>query len=209
MNERKIIPMSLEDCPKAVEIHLQAFEGFFLSLLGPSFLSLLYKSIIEDDSGIAFVAKKNEQILGFVAGTIQPTGFYSRLIKRHLFEFFLSSLFAFYKNPEIAPRLFRALKKPGQSVPKENCATLMSIAVDPICQSSGVGKELVTAFLEEARSKGSKYVNLTTDAINNENVNRFYLRMGFELFRSFTTPEGREMNEYLIAIDGKAEPVSK
>ena len=40
------------------------------------------------------------------------------------------------------------------------------------------------------------YINLETDAENNDAVNRFYVKNGFELARSYFSPEGREMNEY-------------
>jgi len=43
-------------------------------------------------------------------------------------------------------------------------------------------------------------VNLTTDKDNNDALNAFYRRLGFQLVRSFATPEGRWMNEYAIDL---------
>ncbi len=82
----------------------------------------------------------------------------------------------------------------------ENCATLMSVAVAPDAQGGGIGKLLINAFLAEAKNRGVQQVNLTTDKVNNESVNAFYQKLGFNKIASFTTPEGREMNEYLIEI---------
>jgi ribosomal protein S18 acetylase RimI-like enzyme len=76
----------------------------------------------------------------------------------------------------------------------------MSIAVNPDEQSRGVGKELVKGFLEEAKKRGLHQVDLTTDAIGNEAVNHFYQSLGFELERTYTTPDGRVMNEYLFNL---------
>ncbi len=79
----------------------------------------------------------------------------------------------------------------------------MSIAVVPEAQGFGVGQKLVHAFLVEASRRGCEHVNLTTDRLNNESANRFYQRLGFSLFNNYITPEGREMNEYLIALSPK------
>lgn len=76
----------------------------------------------------------------------------------------------------------------------------MSIAVLPECQGSGIGQLLVRAFLDEAKRRGLRQVDLTTDRDNNESANRFYQRMGFVCERSFVTPENRAMNEYVIDL---------
>lgn len=192
--------MQLGDCSSVVDIHIRSFKGFFLTFMGPAFLSLLYRATIADPSGIAIISENEGKITGFVTGTTQPSGFYTRLLKNHLFGFVWSSLQGFLRKPSILPRLLRAFSMPGQPLPVENCTTLMSIAVDPDCQGQGIGKLLVNAFLIEAHGKGSQHVNLTTDAVNNEAGNHFYKSLGFELFRKYTTPEGRIMNEYLIRI---------
>jgi ribosomal protein S18 acetylase RimI-like enzyme len=79
----------------------------------------------------------------------------------------------------------------------------MSLAVDPRCQSVGAGRTLVSAFLDEARRRGSTKVDLTTDKIGNDRVNRFYESLGFRVVREVVTPEHRVMNEYEIDLSGK------
>jgi GNAT superfamily N-acetyltransferase len=76
----------------------------------------------------------------------------------------------------------------------------MSISVEPLLQGHGIGRILVSTFMEECRSRGCTHVNLTTDAVNNSETNTFYHQLGFELRQSFTTPEGRIMNEYVIPL---------
>ena len=93
-----------------------------------------------------------------------------------------------------------AFSKPRQEQVFEKCGLLMSIAVHPECQGQGIGKQLVNAFLEEAHQCGADYVNLTTDAENNDAVNIFYQSIGFNKYRTFTTPEKRIMNEYVIQL---------
>lgn len=48
---------------------------------------------------------------------------------------------------------------------------------------------------------GALEVELRTDKYNNQATKLFYQRLGFIMERSFTTPEGREMNQYLIELD--------
>ncbi len=79
-------------------------------------------------------------------------------------------------------------------------ALLMSIAVNPDEQGKGVGRQLISAFLQEARSCGASSVLLSTDAINNDAVNHFYLRAGFQILKVYVTPEKRQMNEYIYPL---------
>ncbi len=192
--------MQAIDRMDVVNLHLRTFPGFFLTFMGPAFLSQLYGATMADPSGIAIVAINDNRVSGFVTGTTRPSGFFERLRKQHLLGFFFASFGAFLRNPSILPRLFRAFRLSGQPLPGDNCATLMSLAVDPDCQGQGYGKRLVDEFLKEARTRGAQCVNLTTDVVGNDMVNQFYLRLGFVLYRKFTTPEGRLMNEYLFKL---------
>jgi len=198
-----VIPMKLEHIKSVVDVHLQSFRGFFLSFLGREFLSELYRGIVTDPSGIAFVVVAYERVIGFVAGTDHPAGFYKRLLGKRWWRFGLASLPAIIKTPQVFFRLIRALSMPTQVTAENDRGTLMSIAVLPGKQNKGTGHLLTKTFLEEAKERGLRQVDLTTDKLNNDSVNAFYIREGFYLTRSFETPEGREMNEYVINLPAK------
>jgi colanic acid biosynthesis glycosyl transferase WcaI len=55
----------------------------------------------------------------------------------------------------------------------------------------------VFKWLDEVKSRGSKGAFLTTDAENNDSINKFYQKIGFTLESSYSTPEGRKMNRYI------------
>jgi len=192
--------MGLADVGAAVRVHLEGFTGFFLSFLGPAFLHELYAATIEDRDGIGFIAEEGREILGFVTGTAQPSGFYRRLLRQRWWRFGWAALRPAIKRPAIIPRLFRALSMPGQTAGKIETGTLMSIAVRPDVQGKGVGKALVLAVLEEAGRRGVSKVDLTTDAVGNEGVIQFYEGLGFVCEREFRTAEGRVMREYGIGV---------
>lgn len=201
MSTSAIRKMKKDDCQTVVAIHLAAFQGFFLSFLGEKFLTVFYRCLLADSSGIALISETDEhKIVGFVAGSDHPKGLYRDLLKKYWFEFAWASLEAFAKKPSILPRLLRGFTLPSHELPEPDCATLMSIAVDPQYQGHHIGLSLLDAFLEESVLRNVKYVNLTTDAINNDMVNSFYQAHGFRLFRTYTTPENRQINEYLIKI---------
>jgi ribosomal protein S18 acetylase RimI-like enzyme len=192
--------MQKEDIHDVAQIHLSAFPGFFLSFLGRHFLSELYLSIIQDQSGMAFVCEEKEQLVGFVAGASRLSGFFSRLLCWRWWRFAYSALIPVLKNPLIIPRLLRAIRKPRDVSNHVDTGTLMSLAVVPEMQGCGIGQVLVRAFLEEAARRGLRHIDLMTDKNNNDSVNQFYKRMGFRCLQTFVTPEGRAMNEYVVDI---------
>ena len=195
--------MTVSDVPDVVRVHLVAFPGFFLSFLGPRFLSLFYEECVRQEE-IACVAISQGQIAGFVMGSAHPAQFYAGLVKRRAPRFAVVALPAVIRQPRIALRVVRALGKPREARRIDGTATLMSLGVAPDRHGQGVGRGLVAAFLEEARARGSSRVDLTTDKASNEKTNEFYRRSGFVVDREITTPEGRVLNEYAIVLEPPA-----
>ena len=193
--------LSVNNVREVAAVHLSSFPGFFLSILGSRFLSLLYYGICTAPEGIAFVYVNDVgDPVGFVAGTSNPGGFYSRLLKKYWFNFVLASIVPVLRRPEIVGRLVRALSHPSGNPVGNHVAGLFSIGVLPELQGSGIGRVLMHAFLKEARRKGCRKVFLTTDRDGNEVVNQFYMSCGFTLERQYVTPEGRRMNEFWIDL---------
>jgi ribosomal protein S18 acetylase RimI-like enzyme len=197
--------MTLDDVPAVVKVHLESFPGFFLTFLGKSFLRELYSAILADQDGIGFVAKIDNNIAGFVAGTSQPAGFYRRMLCQRWWRFAFASVIPVLKRPIIVPRLLRAFSMPEQVTHQDKRGTLMSIAVLPGSQGAGVGRALVLAFLDAAAKRGLHQVDLTTDRDNNAAANQFYQNLGFVCVRSYLTPEGRAMNEYVFELSSPAQ----
>lgn len=194
--------MNMDDVSQVVSVHLSSFPGFFLSFLGPRFLSLYYSGIVKAPEGISLVCLNTEGIpSGFVAGSTNPRGFYSRLLKRDWIKFGLASVGPIIKKPVAFKRIVRAFLHPAGNPPGNDVAGLFSIGVLPELQGTGAGKQLVLAFLNETRSRGCNRVFLTTDRDNNDTVNAFYEKLGFLVERQYDTPEGRRMNEYWIDLN--------
>lgn len=196
-----ISKLTKQHVPQVVSVHVASFPGFFLSFLGPQFLSIFYSAVSSAPEGIAFVYLNEAGIpSGFVAGTSNPRGFYSRLLMRHWFRFAMAAIPSVLRKPSIVSRVARAVFHPSDNPVGDDVAGLFSIGVLPELQGTGTGKKLVQAFLEEARHRGCKRVFLTTDQDNNDVVNAFYVKLGFSVERRFVTPEGRRMNEYWLTL---------
>jgi GNAT superfamily N-acetyltransferase len=180
-----------------VAAHIQAFPGFFLTSLGAGFLKAFYRAFTDEPTGVALKAHNAEQaLLGFVVGTVEPAGFFKRLLKRRWWEFGIHAAFASLKNPGYTFRLLRAVTYRGGPDRPEGFALLSSIAVLPAAQGGGVGRKLVEEWCRRVAAKRSPGYYLTTDAIANDPVNRFYTSLGLALTSSYVTKEGRKMNLY-------------
>lgn len=195
-----IRPMLPEDVESVVRVHTQSFPGFFLSSLGPEFLRLFYMAVLNDATGIALVASRQNSIVGFACGSSAPQGFYRHLLKRQWWKFGSAAMRAVICRPSMIQHLLSAVRSRVGPTDDTPVAELMSVATAPHFQRHGVGEVLVTRFLSEARRSGSARVTLTTDRRANESVNSFYRRLGFTLATSFVTNTGREMNLYEIKL---------
>ena len=177
-------------------LHKAAFPRFFLTQLGIPFLKTLYTGYLEDaDSGI-IVAEDENKAIGFIAYSKDYPRFYKGLIKHHIVKFALCSIGAAVRHPSFIKRLLGAFKKSDSVVKTEKYVELASICVDPSIEGKGVGSALIGYLKEIVDFNDFAYINLETDAVDNDNVNRFYVKNGFKLEREYITAEGRKMNEY-------------
>ena len=181
---------------KLSRLHTRAFPDFFLTQLGVSFLDALYRGYLSDDKSGIIVAEDKGRIVGFIAYSCDYPNFYKGLIKNHLLRFALCSAGAALRHPSFIKRLLGAFKKSDSVVKSEKYVELASICVDPRMGKHGIGSRLIDHLKGMVDLNEYAYINLETDAENNDDVNRFYVKNGFELARSYFSPEGRKMNEY-------------
>ena len=170
--------------------------------LGPdSSISTTVKFCFDGD---LLVAEVEGKIVGFVAGFTDPRRFYQTLA-RHKWHFVIPALPSVPRHPSLLLRawsLARRVMFPLERLADASQASceLSSAAVRPEAAGQGIGQALVHAFVDAARAKNASGVSLTTDAVNNEDVNRFYRRLGFRLHRTFQASSGRFMNEYMLDL---------
>ena len=196
--------MTKADVPEVVVVHAESFEGFFLTSLGPRFLTAFYTGLLRDETGFAFVVESDGRVVGFVAGSTVPAGFYRRLLRKRWWVFAVAALPLMLRHPKTAKRVLRAVSHPRSEPSAPGVAKIFSIAVHPSFEKRGIGRTLIDKSVEESFSRGSMVLSLETDADGNEKTNAFYRSVGFQGSREYTTPEGRRMIEYVLDLEKKS-----
>ena len=198
-NQYFIRNMSILDIKDVVQIHILAFSKFFLTELGPGFISELYRGFLLSNMSICMVAINNSTIDGFIIGTLNPKVFFKRLLFRNGLRFLFHASRATFQSPAVViKKLCYALNYRGEQPGNfSNSALLSSIGVNPSIEAKGLGSILVESFCKEAFSRGSDSVYLTTDKESNEKVNSFYLKNEFKLDAVIEQTNNSIMNRYL------------
>lgn len=190
-----------KDVTSIVEIHQNAFKGFFLTSLGTQFLKFYYKAFVKSDESVVLCAVEDGVVLGFSAATKQCKGFNSRLIKKNLFSFFLLAVKLIFTRPSSLMRLAKNLtKKSDAVVDNEDYAELYSIGVCAESQGKGAGKKLLKATEDNLKKNGVKKVSLTTDYYDNESAVAFYHTMGYSTLYEFIAYPNRKMYRFIKTL---------
>lgn len=186
-----------------VTIHLNTFTGFFLTFMGRGFLKQMYQSYCDYDESGLLVAEEDGKALGFLAFSSNFSGLYKFMIKTRLIQFGWYSIGAFFRRPSAFMHIISAFLKPGEAKREEQYVELSSIGVDPNVKSKGVGSKLIDTLKDNVDFDKYAYINLETDAVDNEGAIHFYEKNGFVRERMFETEEGRKMYEYRFVGEKK------
>lgn len=186
---------SLSDISGVVDVHLKAFEGFFLSLLGRDFLHVMYTAFLSRKGGVFVVYERNNDIQGFAVGGIKNNEKDSSLALRFLPKLALAVLPVLMKHPlVVGRRLCNRFFNLGENpVTPEKSVMLRSIAVLPSLSGGGVAGRLLGSFEEHARLLGAESVVLTTDADEKNRAIGFYSKNGYKSLSRFYQDQQRPM----------------
>lgn len=195
--------MNKVDLDDIVNVHQQAFQGFFIEQMGPSFIKAYYNVLLSYEGSIAYVyVGKRGFIEGFVVGFIEPPAFYKKFF-RSGFQFVLPIFAGIVHNPKLLIKIFENIKRvvisgrpSSQFVLDKNTVELSSIAV--VTSAKGIGSLLIGAFSKEVWAHGLTNITLTTDYEDNELVNNFYVKHGFTT-NGLEVRKGRKLMRYTLS----------
>ena len=186
----------ISDVPNVARIHLEAFEGFFLSELGYKFLCVMYRAFLVNPSGVFVVHESRDgQVTGFAVGALS-SGLKDRwLALRFMPQFLWAALPAIFRRPRtIVTRLGARFFGTGASFHVPNDAALLrSIGVLTSERGGGAAGGLLGSFELMALRQGATHVYLTTDQVNNERAQNFYKRHGYSVAECFQQDGQRPM----------------
>ncbi|MHA1279556.1 MAG: GNAT family N-acetyltransferase [Candidatus Helarchaeota archaeon] len=199
-------PLRKDDINQVVNIHKVSFLNSRSTRLGKRFLSQLYNWYLLFQSELSYVALYNDEVVGFVTGTLGWGG------ARKRFKFtFWQIVLGLLNNPKLliskemyeeSLNFLKALINFNQKIQSRekslaNKATLDSIAVNPELRGHNIGQCLMSTFEQAAEKLGADYVALGVE-YQNEGARYLYEKCGWELFK-----ENKELNtasyrKYLI-----------
>lgn len=198
--DRIITEAKIELLDGLVDVHEEAFPGFFLTEVGRGFLREYYRTLVQFNGARLYSVTVSRQLRGFVGGYMSSTMFCGELRRRWL-RFVVPLAFGICRRPvllaRVAARMFNVLQGRTGDEPSDGslgCWELSSVAVRKSDRSAGLGRLLVEHFLGEASRENAAGVKLYTDAVGNDGVNIFYERIGFQ--RIATIGSRRKMNVY-------------
>lgn len=166
-------------------LHATGIGTGFLSSLGTSFLTPLYREMIDHEDSVVLVAEDASGLIGFIAGSIDTTAFYRRFLSRSGFRALLSSALRLMRPTSL--RMAWETFKYGQD--KATGPELLAISVIPEVRRLGVGDRLVSELLERLSERGSSEVNVVV-AESNRGARALYERAGFDVERSMEVHAG-------------------
>jgi ribosomal protein S18 acetylase RimI-like enzyme len=176
------------DAPRAAALHAEGIAQGFLSLLGPRFLTRLYRRICLTPDSFLLVAERDAPV-GFIAGSTDVGALYRTFLWR---DGAVAAALAARHLLVGWRRVFETLRHGDGGGPGSGRgAELLAVAVDRRSQGLGVGRQLVAAFLAEVSARGSDAAHVVVGA-DNTTATALYERAGFTTVERFELHPGTE-----------------
>lgn len=157
------------------DLHMRGIGTGFLSSLGPGFLSVLYRAMIQDPDSAVLVADRDGDVVGFVAGTADTGRFYRRFARRYAPAAGIAVL------TRLRPRMLSRMRETrgyGSSPKGDVKAELLSMAVATAARGRGLANRLGLELLEWARTRQITSMKVVVGAANEPAI-RVYHKLGF------------------------------
>ena len=180
-----------KDAVHIARIHLREINQGFLSSLGEKFLIKLYEAMILSKNSFVVIAKKNNQIIGFISGSVNARKFYKYFLKKYFFQV----LFVLLLKITNFKKIFETLKysRENQNLPQ---AELLSAAVKKEYQGKGVAQKIFRMFVQEMQKQGIKKFKVVVGE-NLPRAVRFYEKVGFKYHASVSIHQNKLSKIYI------------
>lgn len=207
-NAGQVRALHRKDLAFCADLHLDALPHGFFARLGPRFLRAYHASFLDSPHAVALLAQLSGHPAGFLMGVVDPP-LHRRWVLRHRGGWLaLLGAIALTTRPRLAIQFLRTrlaryaatwlrhrptdAPAPARGVAP---AVLSHVAVVPGARGTGSGAKLVRGFEQAAGRAGARRALLTTLA-GAEGAGAFYLRLGWTMATTRTTPDGHRMEEW-------------
>lgn len=199
--------MTRDDLAAVAELHAEVFPTYFLTSLGPRFLTLFYGQFADQPRAYGCVAIHAGRLVGFIVGALDMPALERRFYRRHIVQLAWLALVAFVRDGTarrgILARMSLARKAAaallpsartrsaeggnlsgnGDETPGSLVLSSLSIAVSPSMRGTGIGQRLNENMWHAARADGAIVVKSSVLRSNQVHVER-KMRAGWRILRS-------------------------
>ena len=162
-------------------LHAETLTTSFLAGLGFKFLNKLYTFLIKNEK--VWVYEENNEIKGFISFSENSSGMMKRFIVYCPMAIFYLTLNTI-THPSNIIKLLETLKVPFQTKKLNKIilpdSEMLSLAVAPNCQISGIGSQLVFAVDKYSKENYISEYKLFA-GVTLESANRFHFKCGCTL----------------------------
>ena len=181
----------------AASLHIASIPSGFLPTLGLNFLSLMYRCIDEAASTILITTYKDDQLVGFVTGSVGKANLY-RLMLSHPFGLVFALLPVLISIKKVR-KIFSILSHSSGSVRASYPAPeLLTICVNSSFRRRGIADELYVKLCNDFKSKSvNEFVIIVGKALD---ANRFYLKQGATVVGQLQVHAGSDSNVFIQRV---------
>ncbi|MEE2751532.1 MAG: hypothetical protein VX519_08870 [Myxococcota bacterium] len=205
----RIRPMQHRDCPRVSELHRAAMGRSLWARLGASFLTELYRGLIDSPYFLGFVYEESDEdgipeVRGFIAGTTDTRKMLSEVFIQRWLVLGAAAVPGVLRAPSLLPHLFTtggySSASGGDGIPAES----LFCSFEPQLRGKRVSGHINKVLFDDLLARGHSKVKVTTEA-DNEGANRQLRSWGFEEQGSFAF-YGKDMVRYVLDLE-KSERV--
>lgn len=194
--EVRVRPFGSEDLSFAASLHARSLPHGLFPRLGEAFLRQYYSTFVRSPWAVGFVAELDGRAVGVVVGTTDDGSHYRFVARRCFSRLAASAVASLATRPGVTlwflrtrvrryargfARLVRRrhpgiIPTTGAGLPRRQ-GVLSHLVVEENHRGVGAGRELVTAFVHWAESRGTSHLRLVTDAT--DGAAEFYRQLGW------------------------------
>lgn len=160
-------------------MHMANLPTKFSGRAGRELLRCYYFTVTQQLGACGYVAKKNNEIIGFVCGVWQPVVVLRKLIQSKWFELiFWGVIQSLVKPSFIINFLARFISSSNRMDIAKAGYELRPLVVSPAARGDGVAGMLLDSIVEDAAKRGFRRIFLFAK-YDNVAANKFYQKSGF------------------------------
>lgn len=195
----RIRPMQYTDAVVVAGMHHAAMGNSLWSKLGVSFLTEIYRGLLEDARFVGFVYVEEGQVRGFIAGSTDASEMMSSVMRKRLVPLGLAAAVGVARRPDVVPYLLKTATYFSESdgdldVPAES----LFCSFAPDLRGTRVSGHINKVLFDDLAARGHTHVKITTE-IDNEGANRQLTRWGFQDHKRFRF-YGKDMVTYVLDL---------